>query len=57
MPAGNPDGGQWTRVAQMGGAGAGDPQILSDATPDNFFEPGTQFAQDDQQTVRLVDLH
>jgi hypothetical protein len=60
VPAGNPDGGQWTSDGSAGGeAGAGmgtgsgsdtsggitDPRILSDATPDNDWIPGAQFAQ------------
>ena len=48
VPAGNPDGGQWT----SGGAGGGntgggitDPRVLSDATPDNEWIPGARYAQ------------
>lgn len=41
VPAGNPDGGQWTG----GGGGAGDGPVLSDANPDFFTKPGTRVAQ------------
>ena len=41
VPAGNPDGGQWTGG---GGGGRNDPRILSDATPDPI-KPGAQYAQ------------
>ena len=37
VPAGSPDGGQWTRD---GGNGA----VISDATPDNTWKPGDQYA-------------
>jgi hypothetical protein len=37
VPAGNSDGGQWTRE---GGDGA----VISDATPDNTWKPGGQYA-------------
>lgn len=61
VPAGNPDGGQWTN--SDGGAGTGtaasarpkpgngsdsgrnDPRVLSDVTPDNNWKPGAQYAQ------------
>jgi hypothetical protein len=43
VPAGNPDGGQWT--SEGGGAGRNDPRVVSDATPDNEWKPGAQFAQ------------
>lgn len=42
VPAGNPDGGQWTSES---GASAGDLQILSDA-PDTGWIPGAQYAAD-----------
>ncbi|NVO15471.1 MAG: hypothetical protein HXX10_15685 [Rhodoplanes sp.] len=38
LPAGSPDGGQWTS------GGGDDPRVLSDATPDNEWSPGTQYA-------------
>jgi hypothetical protein len=38
VPAGNPDGGQWTS------GGGNDPRVLSDATPDNEWSPGAQYA-------------
>ncbi len=43
VPAGNPDGGEWTRGA--GGAPAGDSHVvISDATPENNWVPGGQYA-------------
>lgn len=43
VPAGHSDGGQWTRD---GGSGASidDPRVLSDATPDNDWIPGANYA-------------
>lgn len=43
VPAGNPGGGQWT--SEGGGAGRNDPRVISDATPDNTWKPGAQYAQ------------
>jgi hypothetical protein len=40
VPAGNPDGGQWTSE----GSGINDRGVISDATPDNNWKPGAQFA-------------
>jgi hypothetical protein len=42
VPAGNPDGGQWT---SGGGVGRHDPRVISDATPDNNAVPGARYAQ------------
>lgn len=42
VPAGNPDGGQWTGT---GGPRGGTGQILSDATPGNLWRPGVRVAQ------------
>jgi hypothetical protein len=39
VPAGNPDGGQWTS------SGRNDSRILSDAAPDNDWQPDAQYAQ------------
>jgi len=39
VAAGNPDGGQWTS------SGRNDSRVLSDATPDNDWQPGAQYAQ------------
>jgi hypothetical protein len=39
VPAGNPDGGQWTEE----GSGINDPQVLSDESPDPI-RPGAQYA-------------
>jgi hypothetical protein len=44
VPAGNSDGGQWTRE---GGDGA----VISDATPDNTWKPGGQYAANDPPGV------
>jgi len=54
VPAGNPDGGQWTDSGG-GGGGINDARILSDATPDNEWKPGARYAQNDQLDYR-VDL-
>jgi hypothetical protein len=48
VPRGNPGGGQWTSEGGTGageGSGRNDPRILSDATPDNDWQPGAQYAQ------------
>ena len=42
VPAGSPDGGQWTDAG--GGSGGGERLILSDANPDPII-PGAQYAQ------------
>jgi hypothetical protein len=41
VPAGHPDGGQWTN----GGGGGNDSRVISDAPPDNDWKPGAQYAQ------------
>jgi Bacterial CdiA-CT RNAse A domain len=53
VPAGNPDGGQWT---SGGGVGRNDPQGFSDATPDDLWIPGAQYAQDATQRRYSVNL-
>ena len=56
VPAGNPDGSQWTTAGGGTSAGAGqqttdagagtsDSRVISDATPDNDWEPGAQYAR------------
>lgn len=46
VPAGSPDGGEWTAGGgTSGGAGRNDPRVISDATPDNEWKPGAQYAQ------------
>ena len=45
VPAGNPGGGQWT--TEGGNGTPNDPRILSDATPDNTWKPGAQYAAND----------
>jgi len=68
VPAGNPDSGQWTGEGGSGAQGSSsddhdrntgrnDPRILSDATPDNFFKPGAQLAQNETQRRYSVDLN
>ena len=42
VPAGNSDGGQWT---SENAGGQNEMQIVSDATPDNHWKPGAQYAQ------------
>ncbi len=43
VPAGSSDGGQWTD--EGGGFGGDDGRIISDATPDDIFPPGSRVAQ------------
>jgi CDI toxin RNase A-like protein len=71
VPAGNPDGGQWTgdggggritanigaqRPTGGGGAGGDDPRVISDATPDNTWKPGARYAQGDRLQGFPTDL-
>lgn len=42
VPAGSPDGGQWTTQGASGGYD--DPRVISDAVPDNHWQPGQQYA-------------
>jgi hypothetical protein len=44
--AGHPDGGQWTAEDSSGATNAPSQQVLSDATPDNTWRPGAQYAAD-----------
>jgi hypothetical protein len=54
VPAGNPDGGQWTSEGSNGSgdaspstqtpSAANDPRVISDATPDNNLIPGAAYA-------------
>jgi hypothetical protein len=41
VPAGHPDGGQWTRAGSA--KGSNEPQVLSDVTPDNDWTPGARY--------------
>lgn len=43
VPAGNSDGGQWTNTGGRA-AGINDPRVISDATPDNDWIPGADYA-------------
>jgi len=54
VPAGNPDGGQWTADGGSRSPGSqptikpppiNDPRVISDAVPDNDWKPGAQYAQ------------
>jgi len=66
VPAGNPDGGQWTSDGEgpQSSTGLGNdrttgrnaPRILSDETPDDFFTPGTRLAQEDTGRGSRIDL-
>src|SRR5579885_1987038 len=42
VPKGHPDGGEWTKEVSV--ASNNDPEIVSDATPDNTWISGTQYA-------------
>jgi len=42
VPAGNPDGGQWTKEDETGSSD--DSGVISDVTPDNTWMPGAQYA-------------
>jgi hypothetical protein len=44
VPAGHPDGGEWTSGDWGGAANASSRQVLSDATPDTAWKPGAQYA-------------
>lgn len=48
IPAGSPGGGQWT----SDGPGTGPQQVLSDATPDNLWRPGVDYAQNTSRGPR-----
>ncbi len=57
VPAGSPDGGRWTSGGGLNaGAGRNDPRVISDATPDNEWKPGAQYAQGDSLGGYPVDL-
>jgi hypothetical protein len=43
VPVGNPDGGQWTSEGSGGGRPS-DSRVISDATPENDWIPGAQYA-------------
>jgi hypothetical protein len=44
VPAGHPDGGQWTNKAKLGGERINDPRVISDETPDNHWIVGADYA-------------
>jgi hypothetical protein len=52
VPAGNPDGGQWTSAG--GGGGTSDPRVVSDVTPDNAWKPGARYATDARRVPARV---
>jgi hypothetical protein len=51
VPAGNPDGGQWSDSGSTSGGSASgsitDRRIISDATPDNNWKPGARYASNE----------
>jgi hypothetical protein len=47
VPAGNPDGGQWTKEGDGGGISSAPGVVLSDAGPDNAWVPRAQYAAND----------
>jgi hypothetical protein len=49
VPAGNPDGGQWTSGG--GAAPIDDARVVSDVTPDSGWIPGAQYAANDPTGV------
>jgi hypothetical protein len=53
-PAGGPDGGQWTSGDGIEG---GDPEILSDVTPDDNWSPDAHYAQNDSLAGYPIDLN
>jgi hypothetical protein len=56
VPAGNPDGGQWT--SEGGSGGLNDSRVISDAMPNNDWIPGAQYAQGPRgPRDRLPPLH
>ncbi len=50
VPAGNPDGGQWTREGGGAHSTASSP-VLSDASADNHWIPGAQYAANDTPSI------
>jgi hypothetical protein len=54
VPAGHSDGGQWMAVG--GHAGRNDSAVLSDATPDNEWVPGGQYAARGRRGSRSGEL-
>ncbi|MBI4273153.1 MAG: hypothetical protein HY659_00440 [Rhizobiales bacterium] len=48
--------GQGSQIAQFGDSGGNDAPVLSDATPDNFFEPGAQLAANESLNQYSVNL-
>ena len=54
LPAGGPDGGQWTSGDGIEG---GDPEILSDVTPDDNWSPDAHYAQNDSLAGYPIDLN
>jgi hypothetical protein len=55
VPAGNPDGGQWTSEGSRSDPlGRADPRIISDITPENDWLPGAQYAQDRNRSGPII---
>lgn len=61
VPAGDPDGGQWTNKAKAGGERINDPRVLSDETPDKHWIVGGEDAAghhyDPKQQWKNLPLH
>jgi len=49
VPVGNADGGQWTAEGENGNSS--DSRVLSDATPDDVWKPGAQYAANDPSGI------
>jgi hypothetical protein len=58
VPAGNPDGGQWTDGggSNSGGGGYNDPRVISDADPESIL-PGQQYAQNRRRGGTTVSIN
>ena len=55
VPAGSREGGQWT--GGEGGGGINDSRVISDATPDNDWKPGAQYAAGPRGPKDRLPLH
>ena len=55
VPAGSREGGQWTDGS--GGGGVNDSRVISDATPDNDWKPGAQYAAGPRGPQDRLPLH
>jgi hypothetical protein len=57
VPAGNPDGGQWTRVVGGVSPGSTERPVLPDATPDDLWIPGARPSQISRRIVHRTELN